>query len=88
MRKNSVNCAVCRESEEKPISTAEMCLLFKSRGNRLEHVALHNKRIALQTTHEIGTKLKPHSKKKSLSMSLEGLVLIAAVLTGAIQRSY
>lgn len=70
------------------LSRTASALLFKSRGNRLEHIALHNKGIALQTTREIGTKLKPHSKKKIPEMTLGGLVLIAAVPTGAIQYSH
>lgn len=65
------------------VEDRETCLSFKSRGNHLEHVALHNKGIALQTPREIATKLKPHSKNKILSMTLGGLVLISAVATGA-----
>lgn len=40
-------------------STVETSLSCKSWGKRLEHVALHNKGIALQTTRKIGTQLKP-----------------------------
>lgn len=88
MRKSPINCVFCGGSEQNRVSTAKMCLSFKSRGNHLEHVALHNKGIALQTTRGIGTKLKLHSKNKILSMTLGGLALIAAVPTGAIQPSY
>lgn len=88
MGKSSINCVFCVGSEQNRVSTAETRLWFKSQGNRLEHVALHNKGIALQTTREIGTKLKPHSENKILPMTLGGLVLTAAVPTGAIQPSY
>lgn len=88
MRKSSIRRVFYGGSEQNCIGTAETRLSFKSRGNRLEHVALHNKGIALQTTREIGTKLKPHSKKKIPAMTFGGLVLIAAVPTGAIQYSY
>lgn len=86
MRKNSINCAFGGGSEQNHVCAAEKWLSFKSRGNRLEHVALHNKGIALQTTRKIGTKLKPHSKNKILSMTLGSLVLAAAVPTGAIEH--
>lgn len=44
------------------ISTAETCLSYKSLAKCPEHVALHNKGITLQTTREIGTKLKPSQR--------------------------
>lgn len=63
------------------ISTAETCLSYKSLAKCPEHVALHNKGITLQTTHEIGTKLKPSQRVADPVNVFSWLYHIAAVLT-------
>lgn len=82
-------------------STVETLLSCKSWGQRLGHVALHNKGIALQTTRGIGTQLKsrrgsklnvsndvsPCVGEEGTSREKSGLVLNAAVLTRIMGQS-
>ena len=62
-----VSVCVCAGSHAWIRSTVETSLSCKSWGKRSEHVALHNKGIALQTTRMIGTR---HLKQKILSVCL------------------